>query len=160
MDQPVPSPAPPTPPAPTYSVPAPLSQGDEHTWAAIAHFSILLNIFTGFVGTLGALVIYLGLRDRSRYVGYQALQALVFQLIAWIVAGLIAITLWTLGGILSVVCIGILLFPLALLFSLLPIAALVYGVIGGLQTYEGRDFQYWLVGEWVRSALVGSTHVQ
>jgi uncharacterized Tic20 family protein len=105
---------------------------------------------------LGALVIYLGLRDRSRYVGYQALQALVFQLIAWIVAGLIAITLWTLGGILSVICIGILVFPLALLVSLLPGAALVYGVIGGLQTYEGRDFKYWLVGDWVRGALIGA----
>lgn len=153
---PITPPQPPNPPVPpAYAPPQALSPADERTWAMLAHMSVVLNIFTGFVGTLGALFIYLFFRDRSRYVAYQSLQALIFQAIAWIVSGLIAITLWTLGGILTMLCIGVLLFPLAMAFTLLPIGAVVYGIIGGIQTYEGRDFQYWLVGDWVRGTLTG-----
>jgi hypothetical protein len=143
MDQPLP---PPSQDAPR----APLSPSDERTWAMLAHFSILLNLVTGFLGTLAALVIYLVFRDRSRFVADQSLQATLFQLAAWLVPGLIAIVLWTVGGILSVVCVGVLLFPLAGLASLLPIAALVYGMVAGAHVYEGRDFRYWLIGDWVR----------
>lgn len=143
------------PPAPLYTPAPPLSPNDERTWAMLAHFSILLNLVTGFLGTVAAMVIYLVYRDRSRVVAYQALQALIFQLIAWIVAGLVAIVLWTLSGILAVICIGVLLIPLALFFSLIPLAALIYGVVGGVQTYEGRDFRYWLVGDWVRGVHTG-----
>jgi uncharacterized Tic20 family protein len=156
MEQPYQTPQPVNPPPPpAYAPPQPLSPADERTWAMLAHMSILLNLITGFVGTLAALAIYLFLQDRSRYVAYQSLQALIFQSLAWIVSGLIAITLWTLGGILSVVCVGVLLFPLAIFFTLIPIAAVVYGVIGGIQTYEGKDFKYWLVGDWVRGTLGG-----
>jgi uncharacterized Tic20 family protein len=160
------SPAPPVQPVsslppvdasiPPINVPQPLSPSDERTWAMLAHLSILLNLFTGFLGTVAALVIYLVFKERSRYVAYQSMQAFVFQLIAFIGAGALAAVAWTVSGMLSVILIGCLCMPVALLISLVPVAALVYAVIAALQCNQGRDFQYWLVGEWTRGILTGN----
>lgn len=133
--------------------PQPLSPSDERTWAMLAHLSVLANLVTGFFGPLVALVIYLIFRERSRYVAYQSLQSLVFQLIVWVGGGLITGVVWTVVGILSAVIIGILCIPIACLVSIIPLAALVYGVVGAVETSQGKDFQYWLIGEWVRGTL-------
>lgn len=134
----------------------PLSPTDERTWAMLAHLSVLVNLFTGFLGPITALVIYLVYQHRSRYVAYQALQAFIFQMIAWVGFGLLAGISWAISSLLVVILIGCLLMPFALLFSIIPIAALVYGVIGAVQCSNGEDFRYWLVGDWVRSTLTGS----
>ena len=139
----------------TYTTisPNPLSEADERTWAMIAHLSILGNLVTGFLGPVAALVIYLVFKERSRYVAYQAMQAFVFQMVAWVGAGALAGIVWAVSGVLSAVLIGLLCMPLACLISLIPLAALVYGVIGGVQTSQGQDFRYWLIGDWVRQTL-------
>lgn len=140
------------PPPPPYPAPAqPLSPSDERTWAMIAHLSILANLFTAFLGPVIPLVIYLVYKDRSRYLAFQSLQAFVFQLVAWVGAGILAAIAWTISGILAAILIGCLLMPIALVISLLPLVALVYGVIGAVQTNQGQDFRYWLIGDWVRS---------
>ncbi len=144
---------PPTPFPQAPLPPAPLSPSDERTWAMLAHLSVLLNLATGFLGPVAALIIYLVYRDRSRFVAYHALQALVFQLIAWVGGGILAGLSWFLSSVLSVVVIGVLCMPFACLFSLLPLAAIIYGIIGGIQTSQGQDFRYWLVGDWVRGTL-------
>jgi uncharacterized protein len=153
---PQPSYTPPTPPPPyTAPAPAPLSPSDERMWAMLAHLSVLLNLVTGFLGPVAALIIYLVYRDRSRYVAYQSMQSFVMQLVYWIGGGILAGVFWTITGILSAVIIGICLIPIALLISVLPLAALVYGIIGAVQTNQGQDFKYWLVGDWVRSTYTG-----
>jgi uncharacterized Tic20 family protein len=125
----------------------------------IAHLSVLANLITGFLGPVIALLIYLIYKDRSRYVAYHSLQALVFQLIWWCGAGALLGLMWAVTGILSALIIGILLIPVALLltpvFLLLPLGALVYGVIGGVQCSQGQDFKYWLIGDWPRGTLTG-----
>ncbi|MCL4369229.1 MAG: DUF4870 domain-containing protein [Actinobacteria bacterium] len=132
-----------------------MSPTDERTWAMLSHLSVLLNLVTGLLGTLAALVIYLAFRDRSRYVAYQSLQALLFQLIWWLGGGFIVGAAWGVTGVLSVVFIGLLCAPFALILSALPIVALVYGVLAAIQCYQGADFRYWLIGDWVRSAYTG-----
>ena len=136
--------------------PQPLSEADERTWAMVAHLSILLNLVTGFLGPVAALVIYFMYKDRSRYVRYHAMQSFVFQLIWWLGAGLLAGITWTIAGLLAVILIGCLLMPIALVITLIPLAALVYGVIGAVQTNEHQDFRYWLIGDWVRGELTGN----
>ena len=131
----------------------PLSPSDERTWAMLAHLSVLLNLLTGFLGPVAALIIYLIFRDRSRYVAYQSLQSLIFQLVAWVGGGALASIAWAISGVLAAVLIGCLLMPIALLISLIPVAALVYGVVGAIQCSQGLDFRYWLVGDWVRGTL-------
>ena len=141
-------PAPPSPPTPP--VLQPLSPSDERTWAMLAHLSTLANLVTGVFGPVIALVIYLMYKDRSRYVAYQSLQSFVFQLIAWVGGGFIVAAAWTVTGVLSALIVGILCIPIACVITLLPLGAIVYGVIGGLQCSQGQDFKYWLIGDWVR----------
>jgi uncharacterized Tic20 family protein len=149
-----PPPVPPqSPPEYQPRVSEPLSATDERTWAMLAHLSVLLNLVTGFLGPVAALIIYLMYKDRSRLVAFHAMQSFVFQLIAWVGGGILAAVAWTISGILTVVVIGCFLMPIALLISLLPVAALVYGVIGAIQVNQGQDFRYWLVGDWVSSSL-------
>jgi uncharacterized protein len=142
---------PPTLPAPT--VIEPLSPNDERTWAMLAHLSVLLNLVTGFLGIITALVIYLVYKNRSRYLAYQSMQAFVFQLVWWFGGGILAGIFWVITGTLSIVLVGLLCIPLACVISLLPLGAMVYGVIGAVQCNNGQDFQYWLIGDWVRGEL-------
>ncbi len=117
----------------------------------LAHLSILANLVTGLLGIACALVIYLVYKDRSRYVAFQALQAVVFQLVAWLGGGIIVAIAWIIISLLMVVLVGICLIPLGIIISAIPLAALCYGVLAGIQCNEGQDFRYWLVGDWVRS---------
>ncbi len=147
------SPDPSQAPAPAAVIP--LSASDERTWAMLAHLSVVANLFTGALGPVAALCIYLILRERSRYVAYHALQSFIFQLIWWVGGGALIAAAWTISGILSAVLIGLLCMPFACGLSLIPLAALVYGVVGAVQCSQGRDFRYWLVGDWVRGTLSG-----
>ncbi len=133
----------------------PLSPAEERQWAMIAHLGVLINLVSGFLGPLVPLIIYMIYKDRSRYVAYQSLQGLVFQLIWWVGGGALAGLTWAATGALSALLIGLLCIPLACLFSALPLVALIYGVYGGIQCNQGEDFKYWLIGDWFRATLIG-----
>jgi uncharacterized Tic20 family protein len=145
---PQPQPHPPQPPAP-------LTPSEERSWAMLAHLSILLNLVTGLLGPVGALIIYLVYKDRSRYVAYHSLQSLIFQLIAWVGGGVLTAIAWTITGVLSAILVGLLCIPISLVISVIPLGAIIYGIIGGIQCNEGQDFRYWLVGDWMRDTLTG-----
>jgi len=129
--------------------PQPLSESDERLWAMLAHLSVLLNLVTGFLGVFAPLIIYMIYKDRSRFVAFQSMQSFIFQLVFWAGGGVLVGVMWAMTGILSAFLIGLLCIPFALLFSVLPLGAIVYGVIGGIQAYQGQDFRYWLVADWV-----------
>ncbi len=131
----------------------PLPTPEERQWAMLAHLTVLLNLVSAVGGPLAALAIYLAYRERSKYVAFQAFQALVFQLIAWVGAGVIAGLLFLVGGILTALVVGIFLLPLACLVGLIPLAALVYGVMGAVACSRGEDFRYWLIGDWVEASF-------
>ncbi len=137
----------------TAPVPVPLSQSDERTWAMLAHLSVLVNLFTGIFGPLVALVIYLMFSARSKYVAYHAMQSFLFQLVLWYGLGV----MWAIVGTLSAILIGIVLIPFACIltpFFLLGMAiAPIYGIVGAVQTSQGQDFKYWLIGDWARGTL-------
>jgi uncharacterized Tic20 family protein len=137
-------------------LPPPLSTADERTWAMLAHLSVLLNLVTGILGPVAALGIYLVYKDRSRYVAYQSLQSLLFQLIGWVGGGAIVGGSWAISGLLAPIGIGCLCMPFALLLTLALLFMPIYGIIGAVQCNAGQDFRYWLVGDWVRSTLTGS----
>src|SRR5512139_3022010 len=83
-----------------------LSQ-NEKTLAGLAHGSILLSIFTsGIGGIIAALVIWATQKEKSAYIAGQALQALVYQAVVFIVTMLA----WCCWGILWMLLI---LVPLA-----------------------------------------------
>jgi uncharacterized Tic20 family protein len=121
---------------------------EEMTVSALAHASVVLSFLTGGLGGVAAaLVIWLIYKDKSRYVAFQAAQALVFQLA--VAATLIA------GGLTMVVSfVTICLIPLGLVLLLaliaLPFVALIYGLYAAYETYYGKDFTYAWVGDFVR----------
>ncbi|MGC1378069.1 MAG: DUF4870 domain-containing protein [Anaerolineales bacterium] len=135
------------------SAPVPLSVSEERTWAMLAHLSVLVNLFTGVLGPVVALVIYLVFLPRSKYVAYHAMQSFLFQLVVWCGVGV----MWGIVGMLCAVLIGIVLIPFACLLTpvlLIGMAlAPIYGIIGAFQTAQGQDFKYWLIGDWVRGTL-------
>ena len=121
---------------------------EEMIVSALAHASIALGLVTGgLAGVAAALVIWLIYKDKSRYVAFQAMQALVFQLA--VAAALIAA-----GFTMVISFVTVCLIPLGLILLLaliaLPFAALFYGLYAAYETYYGEDFQYAWVGEFVR----------
>ena len=153
---PTPMPEPPRSPVPNNSS-QPMAPGDERTWGTLAHLSTLLNLVTGFGGPIAALIIYIVYKDRSRFVAYHALQAMVFQLLWWFGGGALIGLMWAVVGALSAILIGIVLIPVAAVFTpilaLMPVGALIYGIVGAVQVSQDQDFKYWLVGDWVRGTL-------
>ncbi len=131
----------------------PLTPEEERQWAMIAHLGVLVNLVSGFLGPAVPLGIYMIYKDRSRYVAYQSLQALIFQLIWWVGGGILAGIAWAITGALSAVIVGLVCIPFACVISAMPLAALGFGIYGGIQASQGQDFKYWLVGGWVRSTL-------
>ncbi len=135
--------------------PMPLTPEEERQWAMVAHLSVLVNLVSGFLGPVVPLGIYMIYKDRSRYVAYQSLQALIFQLIWWVGGWTLVGIAWTLTSLLTAVFIGVLCIPFACILTAMPLVALGYGIYGGIQTSQGQDFKYWLVGDWMRSTLTG-----
>ncbi|MGB9722802.1 MAG: DUF4870 domain-containing protein [Chloroflexia bacterium] len=147
--------SPPPPEAPAVSLP-PLPTREERLAAAAAHGSILLNLLTGIGGPVLALVLWLHYEGRSRYVAWQALQALVFQgvvLLAGLVIGSIAAALWLLTLVLVRLVVGYCFLPFtvgfSLLFGLLFLGSLFYGCAGALATLNGQEFRYRWVSDWI-----------
>ena len=151
---------------------------EEKLWAAVAHGSIWLSVILSVmsVGTLLPvsvfipLVIYFMFRKRSDYVAFHALQAFVLQLVGTIgalVLLLVGGTVWLIGLFVALlamaILIGFILVPvwglvgivLMLATALLPLAALLFGTIATIETYNGRDYRYPLLARWVDRQLAG-----
>ncbi|MEI7848709.1 MAG: DUF4870 domain-containing protein [Chloroflexota bacterium] len=132
------------------NLPLPMSEAEEHNWAMLAHLSVLVNLFTGVLGPVVALIIYLMFAKRSRYVAYHAMQSFLFQLIVWYGMGI----MWGIVGLLCMLIIGIILLPLACVLTPILLIGMaiapIYGIIGAVKTSQGQDFKYWLIGDWVQ----------
>lgn len=115
-----------------------ISRQDERSWSALSHASFFLNIFTGFVGPLVALGIWLFYRDRSEAVAFHALQSLWYQ-VAWLVVMTVG---WGITGFISLVTLGlaaVILVPLMLIPTVVPF---VQAGIATYRTVKGRDYRY------------------
>ncbi|MGC9335918.1 MAG: DUF4870 domain-containing protein [Anaerolineae bacterium] len=139
---------------------------EERTLAGLAHGSVLLGIFTnGVGGILAALVIWILQKEKSAYVAFQALQALVYQVAVFMVT-MIA---WCCWGVLYAAMI---LVPMAsnpaayevtppaglwigLILMVVPIGiwglTILYGLWGAVRCLGGEDFRYVLLGRWLKS---------
>ena len=157
-------------PTPSEEKPQRALTQDERTMAALAHASVVLTFILalgsgglgGLLGILVPLLIWLTYKEKSAYVSFQALQATVFQAVSILlmvvvlaVSIILIVVGWTISGALTAVLIGLCLMPFALLITvvlallvlILPLAQLGYGLYAAYETYQGRDFRYWLVGE-------------
>jgi uncharacterized Tic20 family protein len=118
------------------------SPKDENTWSVLAHLSVFLNILTGFLGPVAALVIWLMYKDRSPRISFHALQSLWYQVV-WVV--ILAVG-WTVAGILTIVLIGFLLFPVMMVLTVVPFAHMGYAAY---KVTQGVDYRYPFVADMI-----------
>ncbi len=151
---------------------------EERQWAAVAHASIWVTMLGGFltagfavpVSIFAPLVIYFMYRKRSDYVAFHALQAFVLQLIgtvgvltlavvggaAWVIGMIIAVlAVFVLAGIVLVPLWGLVGIALALCIFVTPLAALLFGTMAAVQTYNRTDYRYPVIANWVDRQLAG-----
>jgi uncharacterized protein len=115
---------------------------DENTWSVLAHLSVFLNLFTGFLGPVAALVIWLMYRDRSPRVSFHALQSLWYQ-VAWVV---ILVVGWSVAGLLTIIVVGFLLFPVMIVLTIVPFVHMAYAAY---KVSQGIDYRYPWIAELV-----------
>jgi uncharacterized Tic20 family protein len=96
---------------------------------------MFLNLFTGFLGPVAALVIWLVYRDRSQKVAFHALQSMWCQ-IGWLV--ILAVG-WTVTGLLTMILIGLLLMPVMAIVSVAPF---VHAGYAAYKVSQGDEYRY------------------
>jgi len=117
--------------------------------SAIAHASILAFFIMGPLTVIIPLIIWLSERnrpERSELVETHSRQAFFFQAFVYgigIASGLVVF-------VLTFVFVGLLLIPFWILFML---GAIGYGVYGGLQVWQGREFRYRYVTEFIEKTV-------
>jgi uncharacterized Tic20 family protein len=112
-----------------------MSAQDERTWSILAHLSMFLNLITGFLGPVAALIIWLVYRDRSPRVAFHALQSMWYQ-IGWL---MILAVGWTATALLMVVLIGFVLIPVMAIVSVVPFVQAGYAAY---KVSNGEDYRY------------------
>jgi uncharacterized protein len=122
----------------------PLGTQDEKTLSVLAHLSIFLNLVTGFLGPVAALIIWLVYRDRSSNVGFQALQSMWYQ-VAWLV---ILVAGWTVTTLLMLVLIGFLLVPVMALITLVPF---VHSAYAAYRVSKDGGYRYPLIADMIEA---------
>ena len=114
---------------------ATMSVQEEKSLSVLAHLSVFLNLFTGFLGPIVALVIWLVYKDRSQKVAFHALQSMWYQ-VAWLV--LLGIG-WAFTGLLMLILIGFLLVPVMALLTIVPF---VHATYAAYRVGQGTDYRY------------------
>lgn len=118
---------------------------DEKLWGMLAHLLTLLGYVVALGQYIAPLVIYLVYKDRSPFVAFHALQALLFQLLALAVVvalGLFTIITLGLGALLAV-----------LLGFALGVAMLVYTILAAIAANQGNWYELPFAGRWARGML-------
>ena len=108
---------------------------EERTWSVLSHLSMFLNLFTGFLGPVAALIIWLVYKDRSRKVSFNALESMWYQ-IGWLV--ILAVG-WTVTGLLTMILIGFLLIPVMAVVSVVPF---VHAAYAAYRVGKGEEYRY------------------
>lgn len=142
---------------------------NERTLAGLAHAGILLGLVTsGIGGPIVALVIWLTQREESEWVRFQALQALVYQLLG-IAVMFLSVMCWL--GLWFATFVPLVANPdqysnapppamiasFALLCVPLGLTVLwtLYGVWGGLRAWQGANFRYLILGDLLARSITG-----
>jgi uncharacterized Tic20 family protein len=108
---------------------------EERTLSVLSHLSMFLNLLTGFLGPVAALIIWLLYKDRSRKVAFHALESMWYQ-IGWLV--ILAVG-WTVTGLLTMILIGFLLIPVMAVVSVVPF---VHAAYAAYRVSKGEEYRY------------------
>lgn len=134
---------------------------DERITAALSHVTVVLSM----IGILGPLLVYITQRDRSRFVAFHALQALVYQL-SGLVIWAVGIGCYVTTFMVVMFSTGVMTNPyaepwpqMAIPLGILALALIVwclymlYGIVAAVQTLQGKNFRYFLIGPVLEKSL-------
>ena len=122
-----------------------ISAQEERTWSVLSHLSMFLNLLTGFLGPVVALIIWLVYKDRSQKVAFHALQSMWYQ-IGWLV--ILAVG-WTVTGLLTMILIGFLLIPVMAVVSVVPF---VHAAYAAYRVSRDEDYRYPIAADLVEGS--------
>ena len=135
------------------STPAP-SQNDK-IMAALAHISAVLPL----MGVIAPIIIWVTQKDKAEYVAFQSLQAVAYQLLM-ILAWFVGMGCYMLSFFTTFLSIPLskgsnpsefpffFVFPF-LVFGMIFIGGaifVIYGLIGAISVFMGKDFRYLIIG--------------
>jgi uncharacterized protein len=141
---------------------SPAPSQDERVMAALAHVSALLPL----MGVVAPIVVWATQKDKSRFVAFQALQAVVYQLsmvLAWFLGmGCYVLSFFSLFAFipfagsetsqtLPPLFLPTFFIPFVVMGLMLigGLAFVVYGLIAAILVFQGKPFRYILIGRWV-----------
>lgn len=113
----------------------------------LAHLSILTVLLIGPFSMVIPLLIWLLERNKSPksdFLEFQAKQAFFYQVAIYFICAILGILI----GLLSIILVGLLFIPILIVFA---VAAVVYGVYGGIRVLNGEDFRYVYVADFVEA---------
>jgi uncharacterized protein len=140
---------------------------DERVMAALAQISVLVP----FLGVVAPIVIWVTQKDKSRYVEFQSLQAIAFQLtmiLAWFVGmGCYMCSFFSMFLVIPFASsressqslsplFGVPFFIPFLIFGLMFLGGflfILYGIVAAVMTFQGRPFRYAIIGRRVERFL-------
>jgi uncharacterized membrane protein len=124
------------------------------------------SVFAQGIGILIGVLVYINQREKSRFASFQALQAAIYQLVNLI----IGIGLWLAwGGFYGLSMIPLIklteanpdaappaIFWISLTSMVIPLLFMVlvglYGLWGAVATWQGKNFRYPLIGNWLEKS--------
>lgn len=134
---------------------------EERVMAALSHITVLIP----YAGLVGPIVIWITQKEKSKYVAFQALQALVYQLIM-LVIGFIGMGCYMGSFLITFIAIPFAtssgsshsnptLFAMTCLIPLLIIGLyligvfvfIVYAAAGAIMAVQGKPFRYIIIGK-------------
>jgi len=105
--------------------------------AAIAHALPFADVITGFLGTVGLIVMYVVMKDKEPPFVVEAMKQSIYLLIAtwcvFVVVAVAAVVTCGIGGLLGI--------PVA-------IALIVVRIMAAMKVYAGEPYQYPFIGKW------------
>ena len=154
----------------TEQVSNPRSTQNDKIMAALAHISALLPM----MGVIAPIIIWATQKDKSEYVAFQALQAIVYQLLM-IMAWFVGMGCYMLSFFSTFLAIpfatgseGDPNSPFFMIGFIVPFLVMggmflgsgifiVYGIFGAIMTFQGKDFRYAIIGKRLKRYLEQSS---
>jgi uncharacterized Tic20 family protein len=147
----------------------PNNKKNDQIMAALAHVTVALPL----MGVIAPIVIWSTQKDKSEFIAFQALQAVVYQLVLvliWFIGMacymcsffgmfIFAIPLSSSGGSngFPFEALGVF-FPFLIMGIMLVGGGIyiIYGLVAAFLVLQGRDFRYILIGRWLERYLSGA----
>lgn len=143
---------------------------DEKVLAALAHASVLLSFF----GPIGATIVWVIQRNKSKYVRFHALQAMGYQALtfwAWLISiFFVAFGVIGVSFVITLLTSESSILPPESMFVIQPVIMLIIfgmwglmfliGFIGAVFCILGKDFRYPILGSWLQRKMFNEQNTE